>query len=318
MHSEYILPSPELLANFPEELHRLLTNCGDSSKKHPITLPLGAAPQSPPYTLSFALKISAAATDKTATALHLCLLSLLCRYSPEELQLLLFAPFDSPLQQYHKLPHLLCPISQTTAPLYWVINEAKHRCTLLDTQGAKSIIDYNAAAAPAGKLSPIIAVIDAHHKNGVNSMLRDQLEQLAALNDCCERSGIHIIIYTDTHQISHVEQALQAGTSTVRPACHMQDIPLPTFTEQVISTIVQHCATQAKQNFAPPEPEQPELSAQDTELFERCVEFAAAEGKVSTAVLQRKFSIGYGRAAKMMDFLTTRGIIDSDNRYIQP
>ncbi len=311
MHKEYKLPSPELLSSFPEEQHNLLTNCGNSSEKYPISLPLGVTPQKFPYTLSFALTISADSTNKTAAALHLCLLSLLCRYSPAELQLLLFAPLDSPLQQYSKLPHLLCPISRTTAPLYWVINEAKHRCALLDAQGSKSITDYNAAVLQPDKLSPIIIVIDAHHKNGINSMLLDQLEQLATLNNCCERSGIHIIIYADSHKISSVKHTLLAQPY------HLQEIPLPTFEEQVISAIVQHCAAQAKQNFDTPEPEQPELSAQDAELLKRCAEFAAAEGKVSTAVLQRKFSIGYGRAAKMMDFLTTRGIIDSDNRYIQ-
>ena len=44
---------------------------------------------------------------------------------------------------------------------------------------------------------------------------------------------------------------------------------------------------------------------------------AVVERKVSTSLLQRRLSIGYGRAARMMDLLESRGIIapaDNTNR----
>ena len=43
----------------------------------------------------------------------------------------------------------------------------------------------------------------------------------------------------------------------------------------------------------------------------------SVERKVSTSLLQRRLSIGYGRAARMMDLLESRGIIapaDNTNR----
>ncbi len=48
---------------------------------------------------------------------------------------------------------------------------------------------------------------------------------------------------------------------------------------------------------------------EDEVLYSRCVQLAVTEGKVSTSLLQRRFTIGYGRAAKMMDLMEKRGII---------
>lgn len=55
------------------------------------------------------------------------------------------------------------------------------------------------------------------------------------------------------------------------------------------------------------------LSAQDEELYERCVQLVVIEGKASTTLLQRRFSIGYGKAARIMELLEERGVIGPCN-----
>lgn len=50
-------------------------------------------------------------------------------------------------------------------------------------------------------------------------------------------------------------------------------------------------------------------SAEDDELYTRCVSLVVTERKASTSLLQRRFSIGYGRAAKIMDLMQERGVI---------
>ncbi|MCD8062413.1 MAG: hypothetical protein LUE13_08785, partial [Akkermansiaceae bacterium] len=51
------------------------------------------------------------------------------------------------------------------------------------------------------------------------------------------------------------------------------------------------------------------LSNEDEECYAKSLEVALVEGKISASLLQRRLSIGYGKAARMMDLLETRGII---------
>ncbi len=50
-------------------------------------------------------------------------------------------------------------------------------------------------------------------------------------------------------------------------------------------------------------------SDEDDELYTRCVSLVVTERKASTSLLQRRFSIGYSRAAKIMDLMEARGVI---------
>lgn len=47
----------------------------------------------------------------------------------------------------------------------------------------------------------------------------------------------------------------------------------------------------------------------DASLLEKALEVVRAENKASTSLLQRRLSIGYGRASRVMDELEQRGII---------
>ena len=97
-----------------------------------------------------------------------------------------------------------------------------------------------------------------------------------------------------------------------------------------IASIVKFCAAHAKQNFVQgvtAEMNNAEnssgggmgdgggrlggngMSDEDAELYTHCVNLVIAERKASTSMLQRRFSIGYGRAAKMMDMMEARGVI---------
>ncbi len=51
----------------------------------------------------------------------------------------------------------------------------------------------------------------------------------------------------------------------------------------------------------------------DDEIFEQARQLVVVEQKASTSLLQRKLSIGYGRAARVMDLLEERGVIGPQN-----
>ncbi len=96
-----------------------------------------------------------------------------------------------------------------------------------------------------------------------------------------------------------------------------------------VAAVVKHCARHAKQNFdqgvlsemengdgAPNADNGGRIagkagSDEDDELYTRCVNLVVTERKASTSLLQRRFSIGYGRTAKIMDMMEERGVISS-------
>ncbi len=94
-----------------------------------------------------------------------------------------------------------------------------------------------------------------------------------------------------------------------------------------IASIIHHCASHARQNFvqsaadainnaesstsdsAKSSSRSGSGSDEDEELYARCLSLVVTERKASTSLLQRRFSIGYSKAAKIMDMLEARGVI---------
>ncbi len=56
----------------------------------------------------------------------------------------------------------------------------------------------------------------------------------------------------------------------------------------------------------------------DDPLFDEVARFVVKNRKASTSVLQRRFRIGYGRAARLMDILEEEGIIRRGDRQPPP
>jgi S-DNA-T family DNA segregation ATPase FtsK/SpoIIIE len=54
------------------------------------------------------------------------------------------------------------------------------------------------------------------------------------------------------------------------------------------------------------------LRARD-ELYEQAIEVVVREGRGSTSLLQRALGIGYGRAARLIDFMAEDGIVGQYN-----
>src|SRR5213076_2547621 len=60
------------------------------------------------------------------------------------------------------------------------------------------------------------------------------------------------------------------------------------------------------QSVAPPEEE---VTEEDEELVEKCLEIIRQEKRASTSLLQRRLRLGYTRAARIVDILEQRGIL---------
>jgi S-DNA-T family DNA segregation ATPase FtsK/SpoIIIE len=76
------------------------------------------------------------------------LLSLLYRFSPDDLKIILVDPKVVELQVYNQLPHLVVPVvtdpKKVLIALRWVINEMEKRYQLMARAGVRNIAAYNA------------------------------------------------------------------------------------------------------------------------------------------------------------------------------
>jgi S-DNA-T family DNA segregation ATPase FtsK/SpoIIIE len=52
-----------------------------------------------------------------------------------------------------------------------------------------------------------------------------------------------------------------------------------------------------------------DVTEEDEELVEKCLEIIRQEKKASTSLLQRRLRLGYTRAARIVDILEQRGIL---------
>ena len=52
-----------------------------------------------------------------------------------------------------------------------------------------------------------------------------------------------------------------------------------------------------------------DISEEDEELVQKCIEVMRQEKKASTSLFQRRLKIGYSRAARVVDILEQRGYV---------
>ena len=134
--------------------------------------------------------------------------SILMRYRPDEVKLVLVDPKQVELSNYNGVPHLLCPVvtdpKKASATLQKICVEMDQRYHTFAEKGAKKIDDYNRMIDEENKLNPndpkprmpyIVVIVDemadlmiAARKEVEDSIMR--ITQLA------RAAGIHLIVAT--------------------------------------------------------------------------------------------------------------------------
>jgi S-DNA-T family DNA segregation ATPase FtsK/SpoIIIE len=84
-----------------------------------------------------------------------------------------------------------------------------------------------------------------------------------------------------------------------------------TYSDDVIKEIEKAAATCGqKKKGAQTSPLDPnDIAEEEDPMLDAAIELAVEEGKISTSLIQRRLSLGYGRAAKLIDVMEHRGIV---------
>lgn len=138
--------------------------------------------------------------------IHSMLVSLLYRYSPEELRLILIDPKRIEFDAYNGLPHLatekvVCEPRKALKALDWAIKEMDRRYCLIDSFGRRTesfvvnVDQYNEKVEKADRLPKILIVIDelADLMLAARKELEDRVQSLAQKS---RAAGIHLVLAT--------------------------------------------------------------------------------------------------------------------------
>ena len=288
------------------------------------------------------------------------LMSLLYKYSPDEVRMVLIDPKSVEFDMYNGIPHLLVPVvcepKKAAGALQWAVSEMLKRYEMLKQRSVRNIDGYNRLAEKTGefeKLCRIVIVIDEMADLMIASPkeVEDAIFRLAAM---ARAAGMHMVLATQRPSVDVItgtiksnipsriafavssqvdsrtildeggaENLIGYGDMLYHPmgsnmhirvqGCFVEDAEV----DRVIRFVKQNGLAEYDDNIAD-EIERISLdnsgdNADDFEgkdsLFDSAVEIVTELGQASTSMLQRRLSIGYSRAGRIIDQLERHGII---------
>ncbi len=222
--------------------------------------------------------------------------------------------FDDPEPIPLKLPYIVIIIDEL-ADLMMVVKEDLENYIARLTQKARAAGIHLVAATQTPRANVVTGIIKANIPSRIAFRVASPLDSRIII----DQAG--------------AENLLGKGDSLFLPPggiTKMTRVQGAFVSDAEIAKIIAHCAAHAKQKFeqgVAAEMDNAEggspnadnggrigtknMNDEEAELYTRCVQLVVTERKASTSLLQRRFSIGYGRAAKIMDMMEENGIISA-------
>lgn len=172
------------------------------------------------------LLIAGATGSGKSVCMNLMIVSLIYRFRPDELKMIMIDPKVVEFQPYSKLPHLIIPIindiEKAPLALRWAVQEMKNRYELLAAVGVKKLTEFNSRKLPPepqydkndnripDKLPYIVIIIDelADVMQCAGKEVEGYLARLAAL---ARAVGIHVIIATQRPDVKVITGTIKSN-----------------------------------------------------------------------------------------------------------
>ncbi len=150
-----------------------------------------------------------------SVCINTIILSLLYKYSPEKLNLILIDPKMLELSTYEGIPHLLCSVitesKKATAALGWAVKEMENRYKLMTSVGVKNIDGYNAKNK---KHMPYIVVVVDEMSDLMLIAGKEIENYIQRLSQMARAAGIHIIMATQRPSVDVITGTIKANFPT--------------------------------------------------------------------------------------------------------
>jgi DNA segregation ATPase FtsK/SpoIIIE-like protein len=163
------------------------------------------------------LMIAGATNTGKSVGINAVILSILYRYSPEDVRLILIDPKRVELSVYRNLPHMLipntvCEPQQAVNALKWLTEEMDRRFKFFNEAGAVNIDHYNddVRAPHEAKMHRIVLIVDEMADLMMQSKaeIEGYIVRIAQLARAC---GIHLIIATQRPTVNVITGLIKAN-----------------------------------------------------------------------------------------------------------
>jgi len=311
------------------------------------------------------LLIAGATGSGKSVCINSVILSILMTKSPAQVRLILIDPKMVELQNYAKIPHLLCPVvtnmKRAPAVLAWAVETMEKRYALLSSAGVRKLSDYNemgeeklkrrlGPAYDPEKTPPhmpsIVVVIDefADLMSVAASDVEVSIQRLAQKSRAV---GIHVILATQRPSRDVITGLIKANLPTriafqvtnkvdsrvildangaEQLLGHGDMLFIPPGSSQllraqggwisdeeihsVVSFLEENCEGQDFEGTLVQNPSGSSRKASDRdELYDEAVRVVLEEQRGSATLLQRKLSVGYTRASRLIEIMSEDGVV---------
>ena len=188
-----------------------------------------------------------------------------------------------------------------------VIDELADLMMVADKDVESSIIRLAQKAEPAvihlivATQRPSVDVITGMNKANMPCRMAFQVRSKTDARTIMDRNGAETLLGRGDMLF------LPPGTATI-VRCHG-----PFMTDNEVRRITDHLRSQGKPNYEAKvtvsNSDTPSTDSEADSLYDQAVEFVATERKASTSFIQRRFRIGYNRAARIIDMMEADGVI---------
>ncbi|MCQ6274422.1 DNA translocase FtsK [Bacillus sp. V3B] len=256
----------------------------------------------------------------------------------------------------HLVSPVITDVKAATAALKWAVEEMERRYELFAHTGVRDISRFNELAEKhkqyADKLPYMVIVIDELADLMMMSPA-DVEEAICRIAQKARACGIHLIIATQRPSVDVITGLIKANIPTRIAFSVSSQVDSRTIidmsgaekllgkgdmlflengssksvrlqgtfvSDEEIDEVVAHVREQGEPNYLFEQEEllkKAQISEEEDELFYEACEFVIEHGGASSSLLQRRFKIGYNRAARLIDMMEQQGYI-SEARGSKP
>ncbi|MBZ5752004.1 DNA translocase FtsK [Metabacillus rhizolycopersici] len=255
----------------------------------------------------------------------------------------------------HLVSPVITDVKAATAALKWAVEEMERRYELFAHSGTREIMRYNQLVKDhnQGEHLPYLVIIIDELADLMMVAPNDVEEAIARIAQKARACGIHLIVATQRPSVDVITGLIKANIPTRIAFSVSSQVDSRTIldvsgaekllgkgdmlflengssksvrlqgsfvSDEEIERVVKHVKQQSKPNYLFHQDElvkKATIQSEEDELFLEACEFVVNQGGASSSLLQRRFRIGYNRAARLIDMMEEQGII-SENKGSKP